>query len=204
MRRPEVTTRSTTDKAMAAETGHTRAEWFRDIERSKADGRSAIGKYLLGRKVDPWWITVITIEYEDHAGIVEKDGRAKGYSLCITKSVATPVTDVFRSFTVSSELDKWFGSRNDMALEEGGAYKNADGNRGLVKKVRPDKALVLSWDATGFAEGSQVEVLFQPKGDKCGLVVNHTRVMTRKEADEVRAMWDEGLARLKSHHEVAT
>lgn len=198
MKRPELTPRPIDDKAMARETGHTRSEWFKEIERTKADGRSAIGKALLARKVDAWWLTVITVEYEAHAGIAEKDGRPKGYSLCITKSVAAPVSTVFKSFTISRELDKWFGAKNDMAAAEGGSYGNADGNKGSVKKVRPDKSLVLSWDAAGLAEGSVVEVLFQPKGDKCGIVVNHTRVMTRHEADEVRAMWGEALDRLKS------
>ena len=108
---------------------------------------------------------------------------------------------VFKSFTVPKELDKWFGASNEMEARDGGSYRNADGNKGSVRKVRPDKALVLSWDAAGFAEGSQVEVLFQPKADACGIVVNHTRVMTRHEADEVRAMWGEALDRLKSNLE---
>lgn len=201
MKRPELTARPIDDKAMAKETGHTRSEWFKEIERTKADGRSSIGKALLAKRVDSWWITVITVEYEAGAGIVEKDGRPKGYSLCITKSVAAPVSRVFKSFTVPKELNKWFGAANEMAAVDGGSYRNADGNKGSVKKVRPDKALALSWDAPGFAEGSQVEVLFQPKGDGCGIIINHTRVMTRHEADQVRAMWGESLDRLKSHLE---
>ena len=198
MKRPKLTTRPIDDRAMTKETGHPRSEWFKEIERTKADGRSSIGKALLAKKVDAWWITVITVEYEAHAGIVEKDSRPKGYSLCITKTVAAPVSRVFKSFTVPRELDKWFGASNEMEARDGGSYRNADGNKGSVRKVRPDKALVLSWDAAGFAEGSQVEVLFQPKADACGIVVNHTRVMTRHEADEVRAMWGEALDRLKS------
>jgi uncharacterized protein YndB with AHSA1/START domain len=198
MKRPKLTERPIDDKAMAKETGHTRSEWFKEIDRTKADGRSAIGKALLAKKVDAWWMTVITVDYEARAGIVEKDGRPKGYSLCITKSVAAPVSTVFKSFTVARELDKWFGAANEMQATDGGSYRNADGNTGSVNKVRPDKALALSWDARGFAERSQVEVLFQPKGDKCGIVVNHTRVMTRHEADQVRAMWGDALERLKS------
>jgi uncharacterized protein YndB with AHSA1/START domain len=201
MKRPKLTARPIDDKAMTRETGHTRSEWFKEIERTKADGRSAIGKALLAKKVDAWWITVITVEYEAYAGIVEKDGRPKGYSLCITKTVAAPVPRVFKSFTVPRELDKWFGAANEMAATDNASYSNADGNKGSVKKVRPDKALVLSWEAAGFAEGSQVEVLFQPKGETCGIVVNHTRVMTRHEADEVRAMWGDALERLKSQLE---
>ncbi len=197
MKRPKLTTRPIDDKALTKETGHSRSDWFKEIERTKADGRSSIGKALLAKKVDAWWITVITVEYEARAGIVEKDGRPKGYSLCITKTVAAPVSRVFKSFTVPKELDKWFGASNEIEARDGGSYRNADGNKGSVRKVRADKALVLSWDAAGFAKGSQVEVLFQHKADACGIVVNHTRVMTRHEADEVRAMWGEALDRLK-------
>jgi hypothetical protein len=42
-------------------------------------------------------------------------------------------------------------------------------------------------------------VLFQPKGAGCGVVVNHTRVMTRREADEVREMWATALNQLRAH-----
>jgi len=46
-----------------------------------------------------------------------------------------------------------------------------------------------------------VEILVQPKGDKTGLVVNHTRVAGRRDADDVREAWAQALNRLKAHLE---
>lgn len=85
-----------------------------------------------------------------------------------------------------------------MKAEPGGALENGDGNRASFTKVRPGKAVVLSWDTPGFGAASQIEVLFQPKGEKTGLVVNHTRVQSREDADALRAAWEEALGRLKT------
>lgn len=201
MKRPQVTQRPSDDKAAVTETGQSRAEWFKTIEKEGASGRAAIGKALLAKKVDPWWITTLTVDYEAHAGLVEKDGRPKGYSICVTKSVAVPIPRAYQAFTTASDLNKWFGPGTVLSAREGGEFSNADGNRGTLKKMRPDKALVYTWDTPGFAEGSQVEVLFQAKGDKSGLVVNHTRVTARNEADEIRAGWDAALTQLKAYLE---
>jgi uncharacterized protein YndB with AHSA1/START domain len=81
---------------------------------------------------------------------------------------------------------------------EGDAWENGDGNRGIVRKLRAPKSVVLTWDTPGFAEGSVIEALFQPKGAGCGVVVNHTRIATRDDADAARAMWDEALVRLRT------
>jgi hypothetical protein len=41
-------------------------------------------------------------------------------------------------------------------------------------------------------------VLFQPKADKAGIVVNHTRIQDCADADATRAAWAEALTRLKT------
>jgi uncharacterized protein YndB with AHSA1/START domain len=199
MKRPAIASRPSDDETLLRETGQSRTEWFNLINKSGASGRAAVGKVLLAQKVNPWWLGTLMVDYEAHVRMVEKDGRPKGYSICSTKSLKAPVARVFKAFTTASDLDKWFGAKTSIGLVEGGAFTNADGNSGTIEKVRPDKALVYTWNTKGFAEGSRVEALFQPKGTGCGVVVNHTRVMTRGEADELRAMWEEALNQLKSH-----
>ena len=201
MKREATTARKNDDRTCKAETGRTRAEWFARIEKVGATGRSAIGKFLLSEKVDAWWITTLTVDYEAAKGIVEKDGRPKGYSICSTKTVGTPPARTFKALTTPADLAKWFGPGASIEAKEGAAIRDKDGVRGTMKKVKPYKAIVFTWDTPGFAEGSQVEVLVQPKGDKTGLVVNHTRVATREDADAVRAAWEQALIRLKEHLE---
>jgi uncharacterized protein YndB with AHSA1/START domain len=200
MKRPTIDPRPTDDRTIERETGLSRAQLFKLLA-SAGSGRSALGKALQAKKIDAALIPTLIVDFEAHAGIVEKDGRPKGYSVCATKSVGASATRAFKAFTSPADLDKWFGTKTTIAAKEGGVFANADGNRGTITKLRPDKAIVFTWETAGFAEGSQVEVLFQPKGDKCGLVVNHTRVMTRREYDEVREMWGQALGQLKSHLE---
>lgn len=200
MKRPNSFERNTDDNACRAETGMPKAEWFAAIEKGGADGRAAAGKLLQMAKVDPWWITVLLVDYEASTKTVEKDGKPKGYSICSTKSVSANAATTWKALTTSAELAKWFGSGATMQAIEGGALKDKDGVAGKVTKVRPEKALVFTWEAD-WASGSTVEVLVQPKGDKTGLVVNHTRIQTRADADAVREAWTLALNALKAHIE---
>jgi len=201
MRIPTVTPRDTSDAALQRETGRSRDEWLSLIDASGAEGRTAIGRMLQGEKLDASWIPVLLVEHEAHAGIVEKDGRPKGYSICATKTVNVDASRAYDAFTTAADLDAWFGPGTSVAAKDGGDLSNADGNRATLTKLRPGKALVMTWTTPDLAPGSQVEVLFQPKGDKTGLVVNHTRVPTPHEADAVRAMWGAALGALKAHLE---
>lgn len=201
MKRTTESARASDDAACKAETGRSRAEWFAAIDGSGATGRSAVGKFLQAEKVDPWWISTLTVDYEAANGLLERDGRPKGYSICSTKTIAATPARTFQALTTSAELAQWFGPGAEIAAIEGGALTDGDGVRGTVKKVRPDKTIVFTWDTPGFAEHSQVEVLVQPKGEKTGLVVNHTRVTTRADADAIRTAWEQALSRLKQHVE---
>ena len=200
MKRPSIPERKTDDKTCKSETGKSKAEWFAAIDKGGGGGRAVVGKLLQTAKVDPWWLTVLSVEYEAAKKTVEKDGKPKGYSICSTKSVAANAAKTWKALTTSSELTKWFGSGATMEAKEGGALKDKDGVSGTVTKVRPEKALVFTWDAA-WAAGSTVEVLVQPKGDKTGLVVNHTRIQTRADADAVREAWSQALNTLKTHIE---
>src|SRR5262245_58758937 len=132
MKRPNNPERKSDDKTCKAETGKTRAEWFAAIDKSGAEGRASVGKWLQAQKVDPWWNSTIAIDYEAAKGIVEKDGRPRGYSICSTKSVDADAKRTWKAITGKPGL-VW----------------------GAVKKVRPEKAIVYSWDVAKFGEGSQ-------------------------------------------------
>jgi uncharacterized protein YndB with AHSA1/START domain len=66
-------------------------------------------------------------------------------------------------------------------------------------RVRPNKDLRLSFENPLFSAPTQVDVQFQDKGKgKTGLLVNHTRIQTRAEADALRTAWAQALDRLKA------
>jgi len=82
------------------------------------------------------------------------------------------------------------------------SYENKDGDKGSFLRVRENKDIRMSFENKNFSAPTQVDVQFQDKGKgKTGLLVNHTRIQTREEADGLRAAWAEALDRLKAHCE---
>jgi uncharacterized protein YndB with AHSA1/START domain len=190
-----------TNEAAKAATGKTLDQWFAQLDKQDGlkQGRRAINANLYEQKIDPWWCTTIAVEYEKHHDARKKDGLYEGYFICSTKTIAAPVSDVFAAWTNNQKLNEWFGSSTKADVKDGGKYENADGDRGAYLRVRPNRDLRLSFENTAFSAPTQVEVQFQDKGKgKTGVLVNHTRIQNRAEADALRAAWAEALNRLKT------
>ena len=194
--------RTVDDATCKADTGKTMAEWFRlmDAHGGLAKGRRELGNMLLQgeHKVDPWWATTLNSEYEAKHGAKEKDGRAKGYMVCATKSIKASPEACYALFADSKSLDRWLGPKHEYALKEGATLANADGNRATVRKVSPNKTIRLDWTQADAAPDTPVEVKFQPAGAKTTVMVQHDRLQTRADADGLRRAWGEALDRLKS------
>jgi uncharacterized protein YndB with AHSA1/START domain len=189
-----------TDAACKDATGRTLAQWYSVLDSRGAlkDGRRNTVMFLMGEKVGDWWATTIAVEHEKQAGPPKKDGLYEGYGICSTKTIAAPLDKTFAAWMGSAALSKWFGAGTKAKVEDGGSYSNADGNAGKYLRVRADKDLRFSWEDPAFSSASLVDVAFSDKGGKTGLVVNHTRIQTRPEADGLRAAWSEALSNLKA------
>jgi len=193
------------DQAAKAATGKTLKEWFEALDQrgGPAQGRRAINDWLFGEcKVDPWWCSTINIEYEAARGVVEKDKRPKGYTICATKTIAAPLELVYNAWSDPKQLDKWFGAKNKADVKDGGTFSNADGDQGTYKRVRANKDLRFLWEGASYTPGSIVDVVFQDKGKgKTYVQITHDRIQTRAEADGLRAGWGEALDKLKAQLE---
>ncbi|HRY43999.1 MAG TPA: SRPBCC domain-containing protein [Thermoanaerobaculia bacterium] len=191
--------RVVSDENAKKETGRGFAGWWTllDAFGGPAKGRREIGNHLVNElKVDPWWSATLQVEYERHKGLVEKDGKGKGYTICATKSLKAPPERCWELFATGKALDGWFGPENVFDLKPGGSLSNADGNAADVRGVTPGKTIRLVWkDAS--APGTPVEVKLQPAAGKTTVMVTHDRLQTREEADGLRAAWGEALDRLK-------
>lgn len=185
----------------AAATGKSLPQWFAEIDvwGGAALGRREIGRRLLDDyKLDPWWIATLNIEYEAAKGIVEKDGRAKGYTICATKSIKAAADACYDSFASAAALDRWLGSGHALEFRDGGTLCNSDGNRALIRKLSPAKTIRLVWQQPGAAPDTPVEVKFAPVGAKTTVMVTHERLQNRADADGLRRAWGEALDRLKA------
>jgi uncharacterized protein YndB with AHSA1/START domain len=189
------------DDSAKAATGKSLADWYKLIDKKGGAGlgRRELGNWLVGElKVDPWWSTTIVNEYEIARGVMEKDGKPKGYTICATKSVKADPKKAYATFSTAAALDRWFGAKNKLDLKDGGRLENADGNRATVKKATPDKTIRFVWEDAGLTMPTPVEVKFQPAGAKTTVMVTIDRLQTRAEADGYRKAWGEALERLKS------
>jgi uncharacterized protein YndB with AHSA1/START domain len=190
------------DESVKSATGKSWKEWFSILDKrgGTPQGRRAIGDFLYKEcKLDPWWCATINVEYEAARGVVEKDGRAKGYVICATKTIAAPLDRAFAAWSTAESLNRWFGSKNKADVVEGGAYSNSDGDKGVFKRVRKNKDLRFTWENPAHTPGTMVDVVFQDKGKgKIGVMVTHDRIQTRAEADGLREAWGQALDKLKT------
>jgi len=190
-----------TNEAAKAATGKTLDQWFAELD--KADGlklgRREINNRLYAQKLDPWWAATISVEYEKYHDVRKKDGLYEGYFVCATKTIGAPPAAVFKACSTGPELSKWFGSGTKADVKDGGSFQNKDGDKGTFLRVRQNKDLRMTFENPGLSAPTQVDVQFQDKGKgKTGLLVNHTRIQTREEADGLRAAWALALEQLKA------
>ena len=147
-----------------------------------------------------WWPTTIWVEYERTKGVVnKKDGLIEGFNICVTKTIAAPLTDVYKAWTNSKSLGQWFGDSVSAKVADGGTFDDGDGHSGEFLRVRADKDLRFSWRDPKTNTATLVDVVFQDKGQgKTGLMLTHQRIQNRPEADGLRKGWGEALNALKS------
>lgn len=189
------------DASVRKATGKTLGEWYAVLDGLGGTklGRRDLTQALHGvQPLDAWWLVTIVVEYERERGVVEKDGKPKGYGICVTKTIAAPVPKVFAAFADGKTWSKWFGTGAKADVKDGGKFSSADGDAGTFKKVRTDKDIKLTWENPRHQGAEPVEIVFQAKpNDKCVIMVNHNRIPTRAMADDLRDGWGDALDKLK-------
>jgi uncharacterized protein YndB with AHSA1/START domain len=188
-----------TDDSCKECTGKSLKEWSEALDAASPANRREAIQYLYGETgKDAWWPTTIWVEHEKHKGVLQKDGRGEGYNICVTKTIAAPVNEVYEAFT-GAGLTSWFGDK--ATFDENGRIDDGEGNGGELLRVRKDKDLRFKWHTNGLTDDSQVDVMFAEKAGKTGITLNHGRIQTRAEADGLRRAWGEAFDRLKKNLE---
>lgn len=190
-----------TDDACQAATGKTLTQWFAwlDAGGSHPGRRELIQKMYVDNKLPTWWAVTIAVEYEKHCGMKKKDGLYEGYGICATKNIAAPLDRLYAAWASAAALSPWFGAKTAADVAEGATYSNADGDRGKFLRVRPHKDLRFTWENPALSAPTLVDAVFVDKGPgKSHVMVNHSRIQLRAEADGLRAGWLDALGRLKA------
>jgi uncharacterized protein YndB with AHSA1/START domain len=193
---------SLTRESVKAATGKQWDEWFALLDKrgGVSQGRRTINDFLYKEcKLDPWWCATINVAYEAARGVQERDGRPKGYTICVTKTIAAPVDKAYDAWASASALDHWFSQKNKADVVDGGQYSNHDGDKGFYKRVRKNKDLRFTWENAAHGSPTIVDVVFQDKGKaKTAVMITHDRLQSREAADGLREAWGQALDRLKA------
>ena len=128
-----------TDADARDATGKAWEDWFRAIDANggPAPGRRAITDWLMKEHgLAPWWAQTIAVEYERTRGVREKDGRPKGYAICVTKTIAAPADRVFDAFGDPALMREWLGPGAKSEFAEGGSFSTSDGGSESMNERR--------------------------------------------------------------------
>lgn len=189
-----------TDDACKKATGKTLAQWFQLLDKNAAleKGRRETVSFIYDDAgKNAWWSVTIAVEYEKHKDIKKKDGLHEGYGVCPTKTIAAPISKIYNFLADSKLFNSWYGAKVDGGVKDGGKFTSSDGEYGEYLRVRENKDLRLSWNHKNALAPTLVDITFMEKGSKTTIMVNHSRIQTRAEADGLHAAWGEALERLK-------
>lgn len=172
------------EEGCKAATGKSLSEWFAWIDANHPGvGRRDAIHFLFdetGRGKDVWWPTTLWVEYEAAKGVTQKDGRAEGYTLCSTK-------------TVAADPEACYSACRAALVENEGPHALT------WLREREGKDLRFDWTTNNSCPTTRVDVTFVDKGKgKTLITLTHARVQTRAESDGLRNAWAAFFDGLKS------
>ena len=169
------------DDAVKAATGRRWKAWLDQLDRAGArelDHKGIVA--LVGQHdgVSPWWQQMVTVTYEQARGLRQRHEMADGYEISRSKTMAAPLEQLYTAFSDPARRMLWL-TRPDLGIRES----------------TPHKSLRMSW-----GDGStKLRVDLTPKGPhKTQVVVQHRKLASPAEAEEMKLFWGEQLARLKA------
>jgi hypothetical protein len=165
------------DEAVAAKTGRTWQEWVELLDRANAATmtHNAIATLLHDTHGVPgWWCQMVAVGYERIRGLRARgQGRDGKWEANKSKTFAVPVAELFAAWNTARTRARWLPEKL------------------TVRRATPHKSMRLT-----MADGSNVELYFQAKGEKSIVGVQHTRLPSKADADARKKFWAERLAAL--------
>jgi Domain of unknown function (DUF4287) len=166
------------EAAVREKTGRSWSSWFAALDKAGAAklNHTQIAQYLSDEYGIPgWWCQAVTVEYELARGLRERHQKSDGYSVGISKTVATSLAKLYEATASPAKRSKWFPKG---AFEPSSQTKN--------KYVRG------AWNETG-----RIEIGFYAKGEnKAQIAIQVNRLAKKAEVESQRALWKAAVAKL--------
>ena len=168
------------DAAVKARTGKDWAGWFSLLDRAGAAKlpHKEIAKLLASKQGVPgWWSQNITVEYERARGLRERHQKSDGYSVGVTKTIASSVSGLYKATADAAARKKWFPR---------GAFE--------LSSQTKDKYFRGAWK-----KGPRLEVGFYAKGDgKAQIALAVSKLPSKADVETERAAWKSALSKLQA------
>jgi len=169
---------SMSDAAVKAKTGKDWAGWFGALDKAGATKleHRAIADILSEKHGMPgWWCQMVTVEYERARGLRVRHETTSGFSVAISKTIATSLSDLYEVTANAAKRRKWFPKG---AFEPSSQTKN--------------KYFRGSWNKT-----ARLEVGFYAKGQgKAQIAVQVNKLAKKADVEVQRSVWKKALDKL--------
>jgi hypothetical protein len=170
---------SMSDATVKAKTGKGWAAWFATLDKAGAAklDHGAIAE-ILSRKhgVPGWWCQMVTVEYERARGLRVRHQTTGGFSVGISKTVATSLSRLYEATAKATERKKWFPK---------GAF--------VPSSQTKDKYYRGAWK-----KDARIEIGFYAKGPgKAQIAMQVSKLAKKADVEAERATWKKALATLE-------
>jgi len=163
--------RAISDASVEKATGKPSDHWFKvlDAFAKKQGGHDhKLAAVFLHEQhgVPEWWCQMVTVLYERERGHRATHERPDGFSVSVSRTVGVPVTELYKAWTGKGRA-KW--------LDEDFT----------VRKATEERSIRITW-----GDGSNVEVMFYPKGEaKAQVAVQHSKLKSAAAGAKVKKAW---------------
>ncbi len=160
------------DATVRSKTGHAWKHWAGVLDAVDAAEwpHGKIASHLSTQHAVPdWWAQMVTVGYERIRGIRQIGQRRDGTrDVGKSRTLPVPIASLYRAWSNARTRKRW--------LPDTGV---------TVTKANPEKSVRLRWP-----DGTRVQIYFVPKGEgKSQIVVQHTGLGSKEDADAMKALW---------------
>jgi hypothetical protein len=171
---------ATSDAAVKAKTGRDWAAWFELLDRAGAKqlNHKQITQLLIDKHAVPrWWNQMVAVEYERSRGLRARHEKADGFSVSVSKTVATSLGTLYEATADATKRKKWFPK---------GVFESSSQTK--------DKYFRGAWNKT-----ARLDIGFYAKGvGKAQIALQVNKLADQASVDVERATWQTALAKLQT------
>ncbi len=162
---------SMSDAVVKAKTGKDWTGWFGALDKvgaAKLDHRAIADILSEKHGIPGWWCQMVTVEYERARGLRVRHETTSGFSVAISKTVATSLSDLYEATANAAKRKQWFPK---------GAFEPSSQTK--------DKYFRGSWN-----KSARLEIGFYAKGEcKAQIAVQVNKLAKKADVEAERAAW---------------